>query len=324
MASRCGLIYEITSRCNLDCSFCYNVWHERKDHPIALSLEESFLMLSRVLSERNFSWLALSGGEPLLYPDLLALLHRLHEHFPALPLGLATNGTLLTEVLLQDLIKAGLNYCEVSLHSVQAADFKELTGRDKLAQVRCAIALIKKYHLPLTVACILTAKNAAALTPLMEIAFALGADQFTLNRFVPSGRGRQNRFSLDLSDAQFAELLARADAKAAELPLPVAVTIPAEDCLFPNSSFPHLKFNPCTCAEGKWVIDPAGNLRCCEQDVRCLGNLRASSFSVLTKMPSVASFRNRHRFGARCATCGALSVCGGGCRVLAQVRGSGA
>jgi MoaA/NifB/PqqE/SkfB family radical SAM enzyme len=98
-------------RCNLACTYC----NEFDDFSKPVTTE---LMLRRVdrLKELGTSVVTISGGEPLLHPDLDDIIRRMHERHVVS--GLITNGYLLTADRIQRLNRAGLEWLQISIDNV--------------------------------------------------------------------------------------------------------------------------------------------------------------------------------------------------------------
>jgi len=98
-------------RCNLSCTYCNEYDDFSKPVP-------TDLMLRRVdkLKELGTSVVTISGGEPLLHPDLDDIIHRMHER--RVVSGLITNGYLLTADRIQRLNRAGLEWLQISIDNV--------------------------------------------------------------------------------------------------------------------------------------------------------------------------------------------------------------
>ena len=65
------VIWNLIRRCNLTCKHCYSISTDR-DFPGELSTEEVFRVMDDLKAFR-VPVLILSGGEPLLRPDLLVI-----------------------------------------------------------------------------------------------------------------------------------------------------------------------------------------------------------------------------------------------------------
>ena len=144
---------------------------------------------------------------------------------------------------------------------------------------------------------------------------AASVDHVALNRFVPGGRGLRHVHELLPSTEELKTALRVADDKAGQLPLSINVTLPIEPCKIPHRDYPHLNFGTCGCGLDKWVIDPAGHLRICEQHPVILGNLLARPFAELSAAAEVQQFRKNNQKN-ECRDCPTIRNCGGGCRFL--------
>lgn len=95
--------------------------------------------------------------------------------------------------------------------------------------------------------------------------------------------------------------------------IPVIAAVPCEHCILETQHLQGIHFSTCVCGSAKWVIDPEGNLRTCEQSPVNLGNLFTDGFAILSSSSEVQQFRDANRF-AHCKTKTCYPVCGGGCR----------
>jgi radical SAM protein with 4Fe4S-binding SPASM domain len=110
-------------------------------------------------------------------------------------------------------------------------------------------------------------------------------------------------------------VLRRADHGAGKHRIRVIVTLPVEPCIIDHGEFPNLEFGTCACGTGKWVVDPGGRLRTCEQNPEILGSLLESSFAELSTLGSAEAFRSDH-LKPECSGCDMIARCGGGCRFV--------
>ena len=117
-------------RCNLACKYC----NEFNDFSKPVPTE---LMFKRVdkLGELGTSVVTISGGEPLLHPELDAIISRIRHH--GMVAGLITNGYLLTAERIQRLNHAGLEWLQISIDNVTPDDVskKSLKVLDKKLQL---------------------------------------------------------------------------------------------------------------------------------------------------------------------------------------------
>src|SRR5437868_8603514 len=117
-------------RCNLACKYC----NEFDDFSKPVPTELMFRRVDK-LGELGTSVITISGGEPLLHPELDAIISRIRHH--GMVAGLITNGYLLTAERIQRLNHAGLEWLQISIDNVTPADVskKSLKVLDKKLQL---------------------------------------------------------------------------------------------------------------------------------------------------------------------------------------------
>jgi MoaA/NifB/PqqE/SkfB family radical SAM enzyme len=117
-------------RCNLACTYC----NEFDDVSDPVPLDE---MLRRIddLGRLGTSVITISGGEPLLHPDLDQIIARIRK--TGAIAGMITNGYLLMPDRIERLNKAGLDHMQISIDNVMpdAVSKKSLKVLDKKLQM---------------------------------------------------------------------------------------------------------------------------------------------------------------------------------------------
>ena len=124
----------VTDRCNFRCTYCMPfdeyVWIDREE---LLSFEE-ITRLARLFVQLGVNKVRLTGGEPLLRSDLEVLIKQLGELPGLSDICLTTNASRLAEKVAA-LHAAGLNRINISLDTLDAGKFKDMTKRDDLSKV---------------------------------------------------------------------------------------------------------------------------------------------------------------------------------------------
>ena len=146
----------VTDRCDLRCTYCMPEdgldWIAPDQQ---LSFEE-ILKLSQVLVDLGIRSVRLTGGEPLMRPHLDRLVAGLSE-LGLEDLSLTTNGTTLARHA-KRLATAGLDRVNISLDSLNAHRFAEMTRRDALCKVLEGITAAQEAGLtPVKVNCVMIA-----------------------------------------------------------------------------------------------------------------------------------------------------------------------
>lgn len=184
----------VTDRCDLRCSYCMperQTFLPRKD---VLSLEE-LNRLALGFIARGVTKLRLTGGEPLVRRDMLELVRALGRKLGdgLEELTLTTNATRLAEFA-DDLRSAGVRRINVSLDTLDRANFARLARRDSLPQVLDGIAAAREAGLAVklnTVA--LKGINDHEIADLIAWAHA-GGMELTLIEVMPLGEVDGDRF----------------------------------------------------------------------------------------------------------------------------------
>lgn len=133
----------LTDKCNLRCSYCmpedFNLWIPSKDHLTTPELVE----VIKIAVDCGITEIRLTGGEPLIRPDIVEIVAKINEIKNPPEISMTTNGLALAKKA-QELVDAGLKRINVSLDTLQADRFKEITKRDRIQDVFQGIEAAKK------------------------------------------------------------------------------------------------------------------------------------------------------------------------------------
>ncbi|MBI2372235.1 MAG: radical SAM protein [Deltaproteobacteria bacterium] len=180
------IFWEVTKGCNLRCAHC-------RAEPLAFRPPEDLstaaaLRLIEAIAARAKPVLVFSGGEPLYRRDLFELAR--HAGQQGLLPALATNGTLITAALAEQVVGAGFRRVSISLDGATAAThdaFRRMPGAFERA-VRGLLCL-KALGMSLQINTTLTRHNVRELPAILDLAEQLGADALHLFMLVPVGCG---------------------------------------------------------------------------------------------------------------------------------------
>ena len=117
-------------RCNLSCAYCNEYDDVSKPVPVTTMYER----VDR-LAKLGTTIVTISGGEPLLHPDLDLIIARVRRN--GMIAGMITNGYLLTAERIHKLNAAGLDHLQISIDNVMPDDIskKSLKVLDKKLQL---------------------------------------------------------------------------------------------------------------------------------------------------------------------------------------------
>jgi len=122
----------LIERCNLRCNYCMpeeGIQLSPKSH---LMTYEEIYTIAKVFADHGVRKIRLTGGEPLIRKDFTTILEKLATL--DVSLTLTTNGVIIDRFI-DDLKKYNLNGINLSLDSLQAEKFREITRRDNFTQV---------------------------------------------------------------------------------------------------------------------------------------------------------------------------------------------
>jgi heme d1 biosynthesis radical SAM protein NirJ len=183
------VIWNLIRRCNLTCKHCYSISADH-EYEGELSTPEVFGVMDD-LKQFKVPVLILSGGEPLLRPDLFDIARRGREM--KFYLGLSTNGTLIDEPMADRIAAAGFDYVGISLDGIGATHdkFRRLVGayQRSLNGVRLLRARGVKVGLRYT----MTDMNAHDLPALLQLMREEQVDKFYFSHLNYAGRGNIHR-----------------------------------------------------------------------------------------------------------------------------------
>lgn len=132
-----NLRISVTDRCNLRCTYCMPEEVVFLDKDELLTFEE-IARFVRAAAPLGIDKIRLTGGEPLLRRDMPRLVQMLAAIPGIRDVGLTTNGLLLAGQA-QALFDAGLRRINISLDTLDAARFRQVSRRDGLEQVIAGI-----------------------------------------------------------------------------------------------------------------------------------------------------------------------------------------
>ena len=183
------VIWNLVRRCNLTCKHCYSISADI-DFPGELSTAEVHAVMDD-LKAFHVPVLILSGGEPLLRPDLPDIAMRAKRM--GFYVGLSTNGTLINDDNIGTLAAIGFDYLGVSLDGIEDTHdrFRRKTGAFKAAIA--GVRLARDAGIKVGIRFTLTQDNAHDLPAMLELMTRERIDKFYLSHLNYAGRGNNNR-----------------------------------------------------------------------------------------------------------------------------------
>ncbi|XP_013973893.1 molybdenum cofactor biosynthesis protein 1 isoform X1 [Canis lupus familiaris] len=144
----------LTEKCNLRCQYCMPEEGVPLTPKADLLTTEEILTLARLFVKEGVDKIRLTGGEPLIRPDVVDIVAQLHQLEGLRTIGITTNGINLARLLPQ-LQKAGLSAINISLDTLVPAKFEFIVRRKGFHKVMEGIhKAIELGYSPVKVNCV--------------------------------------------------------------------------------------------------------------------------------------------------------------------------
>ncbi len=330
------VIWNLIRRCNLTCKHCYSISADT-DFPGELTSAEIYKVMDD-LKAFGVPVLILSGGEPLLRPDIFDISRRAKQM--GFYVGLSTNGTLIDATNIDRIAAIGYDYIGISIDGLKETHdrFRRKPGAfdASLHAIRLCHARGIKVGMRFT----MTQDNAAELPELLNLMEAEGIDKFYLSHLNYAGRGNINRkddvilkttrLAMDLLFERCWEYTQRGLAK--EFVTGNNDTDGVYLLFWVRNHFPRLEAHM-RAKLAQWGGNASGvnianidNLGNVHPDTfwwhYSLGNVKQRPFSTIwpdTSDPLMAGLKASPRaLKGRCGACRYFDICGGNTRVRAH------
>jgi heme b synthase len=199
------IFWETTAGCNLRCIHCRRIDVADRLVPEDLTTAEAKQLIEQIVAFCN-PILILSGGEPLIRPDIFEIAE--YAVARGLRVALATNGTLIDEHVAQRIVDAGIRRVAVSLDGATAEThdaFRALPGC--FAQALKGIDHLRRQGTSVQINTTVARHNVDELPQILDLALSLGADALHIFLLVPVGCGVEIAHEQMISPRQYEDVL---------------------------------------------------------------------------------------------------------------------
>ncbi len=317
MEERFYIQWHITNLCSLRCRHCYQDDFSRRNDLDWAGLEKVCgHLLSTVEEWDKPACIHLTGGEPLLKPDLFPLLARLDRHPIVEELGLITNGLFIDREMMRRLSEfPKLKKMKISLDGGDAETHDSIRHDGSFDMVMQNLRLVQEMG-RFEVFFMFTAMkgNFKSLPSLLKLCQDAGIDGLIIERFIPLGRGRK----------MMAEVLGKEEwKKMAGMLVDFITPGEAGQSLLPYQAFqinfsegePELLGAPCVIGVDGLCVMPDGSVFPCRRFPVSIGNLLETSLNEMWKKSEILeSLRKKESLKGKCGSCQVTNC--RGCRSL--------
>ena len=202
-----NLRVSLTDRCNLRCTYCmpndFAAWLP-SDHQLTT---DELVRVIEIAVKEGINEVRLTGGEPLLRPDIVEIVARINAIENAPTLTMTTNALTLEKVA-KPLADAGLTRINISLDTLDRDRFKLMTHRDRIDDVFAGIKAAQDAGInPIKInAVLLKGLNADEAPALLEWALTNNLALRFIEQMPLDAGGIWERSSLVTADDIYADL----------------------------------------------------------------------------------------------------------------------
>ena len=316
------IAWETTRACNLACRHC-RAEAVLTPPPGELSFEEGRELLNQAAAWPPPPMIILSGGEPLLRPDIMELAG--YGHRLGLRMLMSTNGSLVEAQTARQMKAAGVARVSLSLDGPEAESHDAFRGQEgSFAGLERGAAHLRAAGLPFQINSTLTAANLHQAEALTREAERLGAVAHHIFLLVPVGRAVG--METPLSAEEYEQALKALAEREASLPLEFKATCAPQYQRLTRKlgRAPlgrHGAGRGCLAGQGFVFISSVGKVHGCGYLNEEAGNTRQAPLrTIYETSPLFVSLRDRGRYRGKCGQCEYWNICGG-CRARASSEG---
>jgi AdoMet-dependent heme synthase len=316
-----SISWNLTKRCNLNCDHCYlDADFRGGARTDELDTEECFRVIDQIAEVNPNAFLILTGGEPLLRPDIYEIVRYAADKKFMVVLG--TNGTMINHTVAKKIKAAGAHGVGISIDSMDAIKHNKFRGVDQAWENSTkAFEILNEVGVDFLIQMSVSEMNYKEIPDVVAYAESIGAIAFNLYFLVCTGRGQGNT---DISNAAYEDALKtlyklQMDYKG-RLMINSKCAPQYKRVVYendPESVYQRTYSGGCPAGTHYGRISPEGDLTPCPFIAESVGNLKDSSFKDLWEnAPLMNQLRDRKKLEGKCGACEFSSMCSG-CRARA-------
>lgn len=310
---------ELTTKCSNNCPHCYNYQRQDDDPDTTMSIDELRVVFDALGKAKVFS-ATITGGEPLLQPDLIVEAVKLCKDSD-IACSINTNLTTISEELILRMKEAGPFAVLTSLASHEESTHDAMMGRQgAFTRTIDGIELLKRHSIRFSANMVVTQMNAHQVYETGAFVHKLGARSFSATKASPPV-GCKDYSSVQPTHDQIQTSLDNLLKLTDDTGMPVSVLECYPHCFLKDMS-KYAKFAQHKCSAGitASAIGPDGQVRPCSHSNRTYGSIFTEDLTAI--YARMTEWRTGELLPEKCLTCAYFAACSGGCRCEAEYAGS--
>lgn len=313
--------WNTTKRCNLFCKHCYRESGPEVESPDELNTFEAKKLMDQI-KQAGFKLLILSGGEPLLRPDIFEI--ATYANKIGLRPVLGSNGTLITMDIANKLVESGVTGIAISLDSVSSEyhdKFRNSAGAWDKAVIGMKNSLAAGLRVQVNTT--LTETNFDQFGDIVDFIADLGMHAVHPFFLVPTGRGK-NIEEDSLKKEKYFKMIETVLEKQKGISIELKPTCAPQFMKIAKDMGLPMRFTRgCIAGIAYCCILPNGDVDICPYLPVKVGNVRENPFDEIWAQSAIFNkLRNYKEYEGRCGECPSINICGG-CRARAYYYSDG-
>lgn len=303
--------WHITNKCNLRCSHCYQENYENE--PTLEDLIQIYDKIENFLKKENYyADIALTGGEPLVSPNLNPLLEYLNTKEKVKKLMILTNGTLVNESKVRNYSNLGVDLVQISLDGGTQEIHESIRGKGSFERALDGIKKFKTGGVSVQVQMVVHKNNVNSVENLIQLCNLYNVDRLLITRLVLEGNAKSNLGSVVLSQDEYKELLFKLNEHSDNTNNKVKIL--KGRCLWRliDEKYGSL----CPVGINSIAILPNGDVLPCRRMPIKIGNLKRESLYKIWYGSELLWKIRKKDYKGKCGICSDKNECGG-CRAIA-------
>ena len=205
--------WHMTNKCNLNCIHC--LWESGPDAAWPEELgEQEAMEVCRQVMDLQIPYVALSGGEPLLYPAFWRVCEVLCEK--GIDVKIESNGHLIDDEAAKRLAALNLRSIQISIDGASQETYSRMRAGAKLEKALNAVKRLIKQGVPTEIVYVPAKFSSHEAEKLIDMAVELGVKAFYTGKTMYIGRAVRNWDTIGLEEEENEKLSRRLEKKAEE------------------------------------------------------------------------------------------------------------
>lgn len=308
--------FDVTYRCNLKCIHCC-FSEEDTSNRKELSTENVFYLLKELNDLRIFSF-QFAGGEPFVRKDFFDIVKE-SSKYPYV-VSIATNGTMIDASTARFLKQCNIKHVQVSLDGASVETHEFIRGRGTFDKTLNGIKSLVDAGIEVSIASVIYKKNIDAVSELCSLTKEYGCTALRLQLLLLQGNAVNNKNELTITRDKLKSIIDCAPKLQQKYGVKIVLPCFAQ---FINSQSNHI-LSKVGCGAGVTSINinPYGDVTACgilTGQEYSMGNCMSEKISDIWKDEDrwFAWRHSQENVKGKCASCGLLESCRGGCRANA-------